>query len=94
MLPTHTYILFKKKELQFVDTLSRQNYFWDTDVPYGTEISHQVLHLNPNEDEYFLLTPCPTLMIPLKEFSPESIRATARNPNVDLQSIGIYSESN
>ena len=33
-------------------------------------------------------------MQPLKKFSPESIRAIARNPNIDLQSIGIYSKSN
>ena len=33
-------------------------------------------------------------MPPLKKkFSPESIRAIARNPNTDLQSIGIYSKS-
>ena len=32
-------------------------------------------------------------MQPLKQFSPESIRAIARNPNIDLQSIGIYSKS-
>ena len=29
----------------------------------------------------------------LKKFSPKSIRAIARNPNIDLQSIGIYSTS-
>ena len=29
----------------------------------------------------------------LKKFSPESIRAIARNPNIDLKSIGIYSKS-
>ena len=29
----------------------------------------------------------------LKKFSPESIRAIARNPNIGLQSIGIYSKS-
>ena len=29
----------------------------------------------------------------LKKFSPESIRAIAQNPNIDLQSIGIYSKS-
>ena len=29
----------------------------------------------------------------LKKFSPESIRAIARNPNLDLQSIGKYSKS-
>ena len=33
------------------------------------------------------------LMQSLKKFSPESIRAIARNPNIDLQSIGIYSKS-
>ena len=33
-------------------------------------------------------------MTPLKVFSPESIRAIARNPKIDLQSIGIYSRSN
>ena len=32
-------------------------------------------------------------MQPLKKFSPENIRAIARNPNIDLQSIGIYSKS-
>ena len=32
-------------------------------------------------------------MQPLKKFSPESIRAIARNPNIDLQSIGICSKS-
>ena len=32
-------------------------------------------------------------MQPLKKFSPESIRAIARNPNIDLQSIGINSRS-
>ena len=29
----------------------------------------------------------------LKKISPKSIRAIARNPNIDLQSIGIYSKS-
>ena len=32
-------------------------------------------------------------MQPLKKFSPEGIRAFARNPNIDLQSTGIYSKS-
>ena len=32
-------------------------------------------------------------MQPLKKFSPESNRAIARNPNIDLQPIGIYSKS-
>ena len=32
-------------------------------------------------------------MQPLKKFSPESVRAIARNPNIDLQSIGKCSIS-
>ena len=32
-------------------------------------------------------------MPPLKKFSPESIPAITRKPNIDLQSIGIYSKS-
>ena len=32
-------------------------------------------------------------MSPLKKFSPESVKIIARNPNIDLQSIGIYSRS-
>ena len=32
-------------------------------------------------------------MQPLKKFSPESIRAFARNSNIDLQSIGINTKS-
>ena len=53
----------------------------------------QHVKLNPDEDKYYLLTPYPTLMPPLKKFSPESIRAIAHNPNINLQSIGIYSKS-
>ena len=55
--------------------------------------SHNVVQLNPDEDKYYLLVPYPTLLQPLKKFSPESIRAIARNPNIDLQSIGTYSKS-
>ena len=32
-------------------------------------------------------------MPPLKKFSPKNKGAIARNPNVDLQSLGIYSRS-
>ena len=32
-------------------------------------------------------------MQPLKKFSPESIKAIARNPKIGIQSIGIYSKS-
>ena len=46
-----------------------------------------------DEDKHYLLTPYPTLMQPLETFSPESIPAIARIPNIDLQSIGIYSKS-
>ena len=85
-------ILYKNK-VHFVDTLSRRTYFWDTAVQCGSENSHNVVQLNPDEDKYYLITPYPTLMQPLKNFTPESIRAIARNSNIDLQSIGIYSKS-
>ena len=55
--------------------------------------SHNVVQLNPDENKYYLLTPYPTLMEPIKKkISRESIRAIARNPNIDLQSIGINSK--
>ena len=85
--------IFYKNKVHFVDTLSRRTYFWDTAVPCGSENSHSLVQLNPDEYKYYLLTPYPTLMQSLKKFSPESIRAIARNPNIDLQSIGIYSKS-
>ena len=85
--------IFYKIKVHFVDTLSRRTYFWDTAVPYGSENSHIAVQLNPDEDKYYLLTPYLTLMQSLKKFSPESSRAIARNPNIDLQSIGIYSKS-
>ena len=91
MLKKNPHILQKKKH--FVDTLSRRTYFWDTAVPCGSEKSHNVVQLNPDEDKYYLLTTYPTLMQPLKKFSPEIIRAIAGNPNNDLQSNGIYSKS-
>ena len=77
----------------FFDTLSRRAYFSDTAVPSGSQNSHIVVQSNTDEDENYLLTPYPTLMQPLKKFSPESNRAIARNPIIDLQSIGIYSKS-
>ena len=82
-----------KNKVHFVDTLSRRTYFWDTAVPCGSENSHNVVQLNPDEDKYYLLTPYPTLIQSLKKISPESIRAIARKTNIDLQSIGIYSKS-
>ena len=85
--------IFYKNKVHFVDTLSRRTYFWDTAVPCGSEKSHNAVQLNPDEDKYYLLTPYPTLMPSLKKFSPVSIKAIARNPNIDLQSIGIYSRS-
>ena len=85
--------IFYKNKDYFVDTLSRRTCSLDTAVPCGSEKIHKVVQLNPDEDKYYLLTPYPTLMPPLKIFSLESIRAIARNPNIDLQSIGIYSKS-
>ena len=55
----------------------------------GSENSHNLIQLNPDEDKFYLLTPFPTLMQPLKKISPESTRVIARNPNIDLQSIVI-----
>ena len=84
---------FYKSKVHFVDTLSRRTCFWHTAVLCGSEKSHNVVQLNPDEDKYYLLTPYPTLMPPLKKFLPESIRAIARNPNINLQSIGKFSRS-
>ena len=84
---------FYKNKVHFVDTLSRRTYFWNTAVPYGSKNSHNVAQLKPDEDKYYLLTPYPTLMQPLKKNSPESIRAIARYPIIDLQLIGIYFKS-
>ena len=85
--------IFYKNKIYFNDTLSRRTYFWDTAVPCGSENSHKIVQLNPDEDKYYLLTPYLSLMPPLKKFSPESIRTITRNPNIDLESIGIYSKS-
>ena len=73
-----------KKEVHFVDSLSRRKFFWDTAVPCGSKNSQNVVKLNPDEDKYYLLTPFPTLMPPFKKFSPESIKAIASNPGIDF----------
>ena len=70
-----------------------EHFFGVTAVPCGSENSHNVVQLNPDEEKYYSLIPYPTLMQPLKKFSPESFRAIARNPNIDLRSIGTYSKS-
>ena len=59
--------IFYKNKVHFVDTLSRRTYFWDTAVPCGSENSHNVVQLNPDENKYYLLTPYPTLMQSLKK---------------------------
>ena len=70
--------IFYKNKVHFVDRLSRRTYFWDTAVPSGSEKSHNVLQLNPDEDKYYLLTPYPTLMPPSKKISSESFKAIAK----------------
>ena len=81
------------KKTPFDDKISRRTYFWNSAVTCGLENSHNVVQLNPDEDKYYLLTPYPTLKQRLKKLSPESIRVIARNLNIDLQSISIYSKS-
>ena len=49
--------IFYKNKLHFVDTLSRRIYFWDTAVRCGSENSHKVIQLNPDEDKYNFFTP-------------------------------------
>ena len=60
-----------KIEVQLVDTLSRRTYFWNTAVPGGSENSHKIVQLNPDEVKDYPLIPYPTLMQPLKKFSAE-----------------------
>ena len=69
------------------------NFFLGYNRPLLIKNSHNVVQLNPDEDKYYLFTPYPTLMQPLKKISPESIRVITRNPNIKLQSIGTYSNS-
>ena len=82
-----------KNKVHFVGPLFKMNILLRYRSPMWIKNSHNLVQLNLDEDKYYLLTPYPTLMQPLKKFSPESSRAIARNPNIDLQSIGIYSKS-
>ena len=59
--------IFYKNKVYFFDTLSRRTYVWDTAVPCGSENSHNFKKSNPDEVKYYLLTPYPTLMPPLKK---------------------------
>ena len=80
-------MFYLKKQSLFCSTLSRHTNFRGSAVPCESESNHNVVKLNPNEDKYYLLTPYPKLMPSLKKFSPESIRAITRNPNINLLSI-------
>ena len=40
----------KKNKVHFVDTISRRENLWDTAVPCGSENSHNVVQLNPDEE--------------------------------------------
>ena len=85
--------IFNKFKVDILDTLSRRTCFWNTAVQCGSEKSHNIVQLNPNKDKYYLLTLYPSLIPPLKNFSPEYLSTIARNPNIDLQSIGLNSRS-
>ena len=84
---------YSTKKITLCRHTFKTNIFLGYRSPCGLENSHNVIQFNPDEEKYYLLTPYPTLMQPLKKFLPKSIRAIARNPNIDLQSIGIYSKS-
>ena len=71
--------IFYKNKVNFVDTISRRTNFCDTADPCGSDNSHIIVQLNPDDDKYYLLTSYPTLMPPLKKQSAESIKAIARN---------------
>ena len=75
-----------KNKVLFFDTLSRRIYFWDTAVPCGSKNSHNVVKLNPDEDKYYLLTPYPIIMQPLKKFQPKVIELLLSIP------ISIYNQ--
>ena len=46
--------MFYNYKVRFGDTLSTRTYFWDTAVACGSENSHNVVQLKPNEDKYYL----------------------------------------
>ena len=53
-------------------------------VPCRLENSHNVVQLNPDDDKYYLLTPYPTLMQPLKKVF------TQKCPLLPAIQISIY----
>ena len=80
-------ICYKKKYILFIHSPEE-----DVIGIQQSEKSHNIIQLIPDEDKHYLLMPYPTLMQPLKNFSPERVIAVALDPNIDLQSIGIYSK--
>ena len=80
-----------KIEVPFVNTLSSRILFRDTAGTCGSENIHNVVQLNTNKKNY-LPTAYPTFKPRIKRFSSERIRAIARNPNIDPQSIIFYSK--
>ena len=53
----------------------------------------QLCTIKSRRKQILSINTIPNINATIKKFSPESIRALARNPNIDLQSIGIYSKS-
>ena len=72
--------MFYKNSVYYVDTLSRRTYFWDTAVPCGSENSHNVVQLSPNEDKNYLLTPYLLMMPPLNNFSQKAYAQLPETP--------------
>ena len=83
--------IFYKNQVHFVDTLSRRKYFGYRSPMYIRK-QPQRLSKKPRRRKLLRTITLPLFKAPLKKFSSESIRAIARNPNIDLQSIGIYSK--
>ena len=86
-------ILYKIKHC--VCTLSGWTHFWEVAVLCGSEYNHNVVQPNANQDKKIMSShTLPHHNASLKTISTESIRPIARNPTIDLQSIGIYSKPN
>ena len=100
-----TNIRFYTKIKLFCRYFIKTNLFLDNGAPFGSEYNQLKIQLNVKllnlnlfnyyllltaEINYYLLKPYPTLGRPFKKFSPQRLRATTRNPYLDLQTIGIY----
>ena len=82
--------IFFEDTIFYVDPITRQTYDFATPIPCDNN-PRNFIALDPDADEYYLLTPRPIKQAPSQLFRPKQIRTSISPNTYTAQHAGIYS---